>query len=222
MGVLEEREQFVGLVWVKFHIHSTTTRNEIIKLCEYCCLLYFSSLKLPNVVTWACWLCASSSFLRFMSSFLSSFGAFSTSHKTYSVYKHAEGGKKNTLSPQQALLWTQGHAGQALEVVGSMHYFSGRDVSLVKEPNEKRKNNRCFMHASSAERRDVPVLFACKCCPVPSEMAVPLVLPCSCQESQELRKPPPAKVVFSWISMAKGLQSMLPHIKLWKMVGSLK
>lgn len=157
-----------------------------------------------------------------MSSFLSSFGAFSTSHKTYSVYKHAEGGKKNTLSPQQALLWTQGHAGQALEVVGSMHYFSGRDVSLVKEPNEKRKNNRCFMHASSAERRDVPVLFACKCCPVPSEMAVPLVLPCSCQESQELRKPPPAKVVFSWISMAKGLQSMLPHIKLWKMVGSLK
>lgn len=47
MGVLEDREQFVGLVWVKFHIHSTTTRGEIIKLCEYCYLLYFSSLKLP-------------------------------------------------------------------------------------------------------------------------------------------------------------------------------
>lgn len=28
------------------------------------------------------------------------------------------------------------------------------------------------MHASSAERRDVPALFACKCCPVLSEMAV--------------------------------------------------
>lgn len=45
-GIFEKREQYTGLVGVKFHVHSTTT-SEIIKLCEYCCLLYFSSLKLP-------------------------------------------------------------------------------------------------------------------------------------------------------------------------------
>lgn len=131
MGVLEEREQYVGLVWVRFHIHSTTTRSEIIKLCEYCRPLYFSSLKGPLLPEHAGFVQAPLSCVSW--ALFSALWVLSPLHIKPTVYISMQKVAKRTLFLHSKHYCEHRTCRSSTrKVLGSMHYFSGTDVSLVK------------------------------------------------------------------------------------------
>lgn len=124
------RAECRGLVWVKFHIHSTTTRSEIIKLCEYCCLLYFSSLKLPLLPEHAGFVQAPLSCVSW--ALFSALLVLCPLHIKPTVYISMQKVAKRTLFLHSKHYREHRTCRSSTRGMGSVHYFSGRDVSLVK------------------------------------------------------------------------------------------
>lgn len=166
--VFEERA-YTELVWVKFHIHSTTT-SEIMERCKYCCLLYFSSLKLPLLPEHAGFVQAPLSCVS--GALFSALLVLSPLHKKPTVYISMQKVAKRTISPQQALLWTEEAQVKHYRCTGKRAILQWQGCQISEESLAKRDGAMHALGMPVQEGGVYQLLFACTCCPVLSETAV--------------------------------------------------